>query len=487
MSGHCLDVFGGNANSTPKHASHTAHQTVTKEFIEVPSGSESIRIGFTDQKISGRAGLSTFCGFLQWHCFGELLAKCLPAREAKARTARGGRPAQPSFEIALGFIAGILSGAQRLTHIAFLRSDPMLKNLLAISQIASQSTLSRFFGIFAHSGINQRAFTPLWNWAMMRLPSLHGGYSVDFDSTRLLHEDGHQEGVVTGYTRMGTKPCLHPLLAVLEEAKLVVGFWLRPGNTACANNILAFTLELLANIPRHIRLRVVRADSGFCVAPWLSLLESRNLRFIVVARFRKPLQTLCRKDAIWTATAVPGTEVAEVWHQELSWEKERRIVLIRHRVSEKKRPGGKVLLEVPGYTFQALVTNLPESVPPIAVWRDYNLRAGCEGVIKQLDMDFALDKLCLKKFFATEAAMSLAVVAYNLCVLFQRHLGWMNRVTASTLRFRLFTTGGIISQSGGRTTIRLAVPPEQRDWWRSLYEKLLSQFPNCNAIPSCPP
>jgi hypothetical protein len=82
--------------------------------------------------------------------------------------------------------------------------------------------------------------------------------------------------------------------------------------------------------------------------------------------------------------------------------------------------------------------------------------------------------------------MSLAVVACNLCVLFQRHLGWTDRVTAAALRFLLFTTGGIISNAGGRTTIRLAVPAGQRSWWRSLYEKLLAVLPNCNAIPSCP-
>ena len=473
--------------STSKHANHTAHQTVTEEFIEVKTGAESIRIGFTDQKVSGRAGLSTFCGFLGWHRFGELLAGLLPQRQAKARTGRGGRPAQASHEIALGFIAGILSGAQRLAHVAFLRADPMLCELLAVGQIASQSTLSRFFGLFRHAGINQRAFTPLWNWSMRRLRSLHRGYSLDLDSTRLLHEDGHQEGVLTGYTRLGNKPCLHPLLAVLEEAKLVAGFWLRPGNSSCANNIIAFTLELLSNLPRHIRLRVVRADSGFCVGPWLELLETQNLRYIVVARLLKPLQRLCRRETLWQPTEVEGTEVSETWHQELGWANPRRVILIRHRIADKKRPGGKKLIEVEGYLFQALVTNLPESVPPIAIWRDYNGRAGCEGVIKQLDMDFALDKLCLKKFFATEAAMSLAVLAYNLCVLFQQHLGWMDRVTAATLRFRLFTTAGIISKTGGRTTIRLAVPEEQRPWWRSLYEKLLSAFPNCNAIPSCPP
>ncbi|MSU50339.1 MAG: hypothetical protein EXS37_14840 [Opitutus sp.] len=137
------------------------------------------------------------------------------------------------------------------------------------------------------------------------------------------------------------------------------------------------------------------------------------------------------QETIWRATEVPGTEVADVWHREQGWDRERRVILVRHCVAEKERPGGKRLIEVPGYLFQAFVTNLPVSVPPIAVWRDYNPRAGCEGVIKQLDADFALPDLCVKKFWGTEAALSLAVLSYNLCVLFQRHLGWQERVEPS--------------------------------------------------------
>ena len=225
-----------------------------------------------------------------------------------------------------------------------LAADPMLSRLLAISQVASQPTLTRFFSLFRHAGINQGVFTPLYNWAMMRLPSLHGGYSLDLDSTRLLHEDGHQEGVSVGYTRLGNKPCLHPLLAVLEEPKLVVGFWLRSGNSSCANNIIAFTLELLQNLPKHVRLRLVRADSGFCNAPWLSLLESQHLKYIVVARLLAPLQRLCKKETIWQPTELIGTEVAQVWHQEHGWQKARPLILIRQKVADKKRPGGKKLL-----------------------------------------------------------------------------------------------------------------------------------------------
>ena len=140
----------------------------------------------------------------------------------------------------------------------------MLPILLAIQRMGSQSSFTRFFQGFSSAGKNLATFRPLWRWCLERLPSRPGGYALDLDSTRLLHEDGHQEGVKTGYTRLGTKPCLHPLLAVLAEAKLVAGFWLRPGNSSCASNVVAFTLDLLNYLPSFIRLRVVRADSGFC-------------------------------------------------------------------------------------------------------------------------------------------------------------------------------------------------------------------------------
>ncbi len=170
------------------------------------------------------------------------------------------------------------------------------------------------------------------------------------------------------------------------------------------------------------------------------------------------MQRLLRQDLIWEPSEVRGTDVGEVWHQEINWTQARRVILLRHRVAEKERPGGKKLIDCPSYLFQALVTNLPASVRPIAVWREYNARAGCKEVIKELDADFALPHLCLEKFWSTEAALSLAIVSYNLCVLFQRKLGWLDVVTAATLRFRLFTTGGIISNTAGRTTIRLGVP-----------------------------
>ena len=296
-----------------------------------------------------------------------------------------------------------------------------------------------------------------------------------------------QWGVAVGYTRQGLKPCLHPLLAVLAEVRLVAQLWLRPGNTSCGGNSTAFFLDLWGNLPRHLRLRGVRADSGFCLPELLALWEQLGLPYVVVAQLSQPLQKIIKGDLTWAPTEVPGTEVAELEYQAMSWPHPRRLVLIRHRVREDETRGGKRLLDVPGYRFQALVTSLPAaSHPPLAVWRYYNGRADCENVIKELREGFALPTLCLEKFWATEAALSLAALTYNLTVLFQLHLGWQQKVTIHSLRFWLFVTAGVLSHPAGQTTVKLAVPPRERGWWWRLWEKILSPLPNCHAVENRP-
>jgi hypothetical protein len=460
--------------------SHTAsaHQTVT-EAIKLKTGKKTITIGMTEQKLSAHAGQTTFWGFLHLRKFRSALAVALP----HVRTSPN---ALKATEIALGFIAGILAGADKLTRIAHLRGDPLLPEVMEIKRMPSQSTLSRFLGGFDGAASNLRSFRALWHFAMRRLPSRRGGYTLDLDSTSLLHEDGGQQGVKVGYTRKGLKPCLKPLLAVLEEAKLVAQFWLRSGNSPCASNVISFTLELLSNLPRHLRLRLIRADSGFCEDRWLSLLEERRLPYIVVGVLHHKITSLLRKETIWQPSAVPGTDVAEVIYRGARWSRDRRLILIRHRLAQKTRTGGKMLIECPGYAYQALVTSLPAGVLPIDVWRDYNGRAGVENVIKELVHGFALPKLCCKSFWATEAALSLAVLTYNLSVLFARHLGWLEKVTIGTLRFRLFSTAGILSHAQGGTHVKMGIPLQNRTWWRTIWEKLLAEFPNCNAVAQTP-
>lgn len=456
------------------------HQTVA-ERIEFESGGQSIQIEFTDQQLSPHAGTATFWSFLHQSGWCKTLARYLPHPAPRSNNALS------PVSKALGFMQGLLCGAKKLTHVAYLRSDPLVPELLGIKRVASQSTLTRFFQGFSSAAKNLACFRPLFARALHELPSRPGGYALDFDSTRLLHEDGHQEGVAVGYTRMGTKPCLHPLLAVLSEVRLVANFWLRPGNTSCANNVVAFFQEVWANLPTHVRLRLIRADAGFYVAELLRQWDELRLKFIVVARLTRPVQSLLRREDQWVATAIDGTEVCELAQREADLPATARLIAIRHRVQDKKtRAGGKLLIDCPGYLYQVLVTNLPRTVPPLEVWRDYNGRAACENVIKELDQGYGLPTLICQKFWATEAALSLAVTAHNLVVLFERKLGWLQAATAGSLRYWLFVTAGIISHPQGKTTIKLAVPRTARDWWRRIWEKLISPHPNCNAVGARP-
>jgi hypothetical protein len=180
--------------------------------------------------------------------------------------------------------------------------------------------------------------------------------------------------------------------------------------------------------------------------------------------------------------------VAEVDFHEADWPADTRLILIRHRVKDKRgRAGGKMLFDCPGYLDQALVTNLPRTVTPLAVWREYHGWAASEGVIKELDAGYGLPQLACQSFWATEAALSFGVLAHNRVVLFERKLGWLEAVTLGRLRYWLFVTAGVISHPQGKTTIKLAVPTHERDWWRRLWEKLLAPFPNCNAVENRPP
>lgn len=451
------------------------HQTVASGF-KFKNGSKTIAVGFTEQQLSPHAGSAVFWAWLHSKGWIEKMEGGLPHGTSTSNNHLS------AIDKAVAFVHGVLCDARKLTHVAYLRRDPLVPELLNIERVASQSSFSRFFKGFGSAAANMRCFRPLWNWCMDRLPARAEGYTLDLDSTRLLHEDGNQEGVKSGYTRQGIKPCLHPLLAVIAEVRLVAQLWLRSGNSSCGSNAEAFFRDLWDNLPRHLRWRGVRADAGFCLPELLNLWETIRLPYVVVAQLSQPIKSLLRGDLQWQQTEVRGTEVAEVMYQALHWPQPRRVVLIRHRVADKKNAGGKKLIDVPGYLFQALVTSLPQSQSPLEVWRYYNGRADCENVIKELQQGFALPTLCLKSFWATEAALSLATLAYNLTVLFEQHLGWQRRTTIQSLRFKLFITAGIISHPAGQTTIKLAVPNSERPWWQHLWSKLLDQKTDCNAV-----
>lgn len=382
-------------------------------------------------------------------------------------------------DVGLGYMGGILCGADKLSRVAWLQSDPALAEVLGIEAIVSQPTFSRFFNEFTQR--TSTALSSLHSWAASSLPTLKEGYTLDLDSWALLHEDGHQEGVEVGYTKHGLKPCHRPLIAALAEAKLIANYQLRSGNSACVNGAAEFLRATVAQLPSHVRLGLLRADGGFGHGSFLNAAEELKLAYIVVARFTQPVQTLCRhQDDQWRKTEVEGFEVQEAPSERVG----RRLILIRQRIAERPQAGGKLLLNVPAYRFQALWTNLPMAFNPLAVWRRYNGRADVENRIKELGDQFGIKRLAVRNFWGTEAMHHLAITAYNLCVLLQRRLGQLEKCELHTLRWRLFSRAAVWSRKGGKPTLKLAVRgKEAQQWFQQILEKLTA-LPNCNSVGS---
>ena len=71
-----------------------------------------------------------------------------------------------------------------------------------------------------------------------------------------------------------------------------------------------------------------------------------------------------------------------------------------------------------GYRYGVLVTNGERSVA--GVGREYRGRADCENRIKELKADFGLETIGLNNFGATESAVNMAMMAYNLMSMFRQ-------------------------------------------------------------------
>ncbi|MGB7592864.1 MAG: transposase, partial [Terriglobia bacterium] len=237
------------------------------------------------------------------------------------------------------------------------------------------------------------------------------------DST-VFERYGKQEGVKKGYNpRKPGRGSHHPLLAVLGEAYFILHGWLRSGNTRSDSGVVEFLKEALAKLGSLERIRRVRADSGFFAQELLQYLEKRKLDYIVVAKLTRWLRREAAGVKEWRAldaTYAVGEFRLQLW----GWDRERRFVVVREQIEERKSSLGRKLIEVPGYTFRVFVTSLEDL--PEEIWRDYNQRACVEQLIEELKSDLAADDFCLQEFFATEAAFLSILMLFNLLGEFQR-------------------------------------------------------------------
>lgn len=381
----------------------------------------------------------------------------------------GSNRGYPPVQLIEQWIVAIWCGACRFAHAETVRFDGTLTRLFGWTKAAGYQAIMRLFKRFDMAR-NEAVQASAYHWFFARLTTLTR-ITLDMDST-VLTRHGEQEGAARGYNpgRRG-RPSHHPLLAFVAEARMVANFWLRPGDVYTTNNVLAFIESTL----RHLGDKTVglfRADSGFFDEAILSLLEGRNINYIISAKLTQRLQNAIVRDAQWWALET-GLELAEIPYQAHGWAMPRRIVVVRQSIKRKSAPGKTLSLfaddaDQSGWRYGAMVTSL--TLPDVEVWRSYRGRADCENRIKELKADFGLDSFALNDFWATEAALGFAMLAYNLVSLFRQAVMRSKvQATLSTLHGQVLAVGASWHHSPKNNTLILSVPRRRRAWFMGLW------------------
>ena len=416
------------------------------QFVDSLWGHSKFKTVQTLRAVTPFGGLVSFIAFLKQAGFCEQVGRFMPWQLTSPN-------AIAPEQTLTTFIIGVVIGARRFAHTELARADRALHAMLGLKRWPGADTVRSFFHRFTQASI-QQFWRPLWSWQMGLLATPAEGYSLDMDST-VFQRSGSQQGACKGYNpRRPGRKSHHPLLAILSEASFVLHGWLRSGNTGSARGVVDFLKEALAIKPEAIRIRCVRADSGFFDEMLLGYLEWIGLPYLIVARLTSRLKRMAASIQEWKQID-EHYAAGEFTARLCGWSQERRFVVIREQMREGKEAVGRKLIDVPGYTFRIWVTNRPEN--PEELWRDYNGRATIEQRIEELKNDLGADEFCTQNFWATEAAFLAVLFTFNLLSLYQQKItpqaGYRQ---PATLRTAIFLCGAILGRSGRQAVLHLS-------------------------------
>lgn len=421
-------------------------------------------LSFTNQEITPWGGMFFLKQMLDKIGFREEIENCssLPVSQSNNSYKK---------EVLLeSFITSIWCGANRFLHTEITRSDRALGQIFDWKKTPGQDAYKRYFGKFTQK-TNQEVGHHFFSWFFQNININY--FTLDIDSS-VVTRYGAQDGAKKGYNpKKRGRNSHHPIIAFVNEVKMVANFWLRSGNTSSANNFIGFLEETLSVFGTK-KVGMVRLDSGFCQKDIFEHLEQKALKYIVAAKFTHPVQHLIDKQDTWLMVD-QGIEICDKHYQGKTWDKHRRLVIVRQKIANRPNATGRTLSLFPddeihrNYRYSAYFTN--NEFAATDVWRMYRQRGDAENRIKELKADFGAESFNLKGFYATEAALIFSMIAYNLMSIFRIFvLQEKTQKTLSTLRYRTFAIGAYFEKVGDTLKLKIALTKKRRKWFRGLWD-----------------
>lgn len=423
------------------------------------TGSRNVKLAFSAEQLTHFGGVYLLHNFLQQLQLRTFLSQRLRLKERNN-----------CFSITerlFAFIYPMILGLNSIELTVLLGTNGVFQYLTGLPRVPRPNTLRRFLTDKADILLPRLQSTH--NILRTHFLANHSSYWFDFDSTvKTLY--GHQEGVVKGYNpEHKGKKSYHPLICTEAHFQDCLGGELRYGNADTADGVNKMLNSALLIIPSTVRTIRIRADAGFYDGDFIAKLSQNNCEFAVVAARTKPLQLKIPNQKYTRVNEYLST--AEFQYQPSDWEKLYRFVVLREKLTEKKKQQLQ-LLTFDKYSYRLMVTNL--KLTPTGVFTFYDGRAGLERIVRTLKEDYPFAKAPTNDFTANALYTEISLLAYNIIIWFKRLClpeDWQS-YTIGTLRHRLLLIPGVFTRTDNRPMLKLSKSSPYQDVFEYALEKI---------------
>src|SRR3954453_815350 len=316
--------------------------------------------------VTGFGPAAYFIEFLKTNGLWESWVRDCPLQYKSAN-------APPKQDILGTVMLSVLAGHKRYAHIATVRSDSVLPELLGVKRGRSEDAVRRAF---------QQGEEEAWTaWTRKHLaatyePLLNEPWILDMEATvKPLY--GHQEEAVVGYNPGKPGRPSHVYHCYFIAAiRLILEVEVEPGNRTASQYAQPGLWEWLEARPREQWPHLLRGDISWGTERMMQAAEERELRYLFklkkTAKVNRHIEKLWgRKD--WVA-AGGGWQGLSSEVQLTGWTRARRVVILRRQLretvavsDEEKRTGQRVFTGIAElrrgqnlYEYSVLVTSLAD-------------------------------------------------------------------------------------------------------------------------------
>jgi hypothetical protein len=415
-----------------------------------------LSVEFSRERISAHGGLELFGRFLR--------SLDLPRRVSEALRGHGVDTDYGVWRLVFSLLALLVVGGWRVSHLAFLGSDPIVLRFCGLQRLPTDRTVVRWLKRFGDTArlaletlIRDLVHEQIEGSELQRI-------TLDLDGT-VLRTGAKVGGAARGFNPHHPKdPSYYPLTVHVAELGQILRIWNRPGNVNDSHNavgILRGVLEdLRARFGRRLRIGV-RLDGAFFLPSVLRFLDSEA---DVGWALKVPLwqwlgirEEIARRER-WERVdgRIDGFSTAVCFGRP-GWPRALRVVVYRKRVFHRTHKNFQLDLFSPDdgtFEYSAVATNLDLGVA--ALWQFMAGRGGHEKTLGELKQHCGFEAIPTNDQHANAAWQMLCVLVLNLVRSFQIRLGAPRRPRTRKhtflYRFQSPAPASLRGRSGGRAS-----------------------------------